>query len=215
MNYQRIKLTYNLESLEPVFSWKTMDLHYNRLHKNYETKLNQALQGTEWEKRYPILKDLMSNLHVIPKEIREVIRFFGGGLINHNFFFSILAPKDTKKIVSENLQEFINQEFSKTSTEEEPIDNLKSQLVESALQIRGSGWTWLIINQEGKAEVINTVNQDNPWSLHLYPLVGLDIWEHAYWLDYYEDRKNYVKNIVNHLLNWEKISELYLKYVIS
>jgi len=214
MNYQRIKLTYKLDALEPVFSWKTMDLHYNRLHKNYETKLNQTLKGTNWEKKHPLLKDLMSDLDDIPKEIKEAVRFFGGGLINHNFFFSILAPKDTKKVISKNLQQFVDQEFSGNQVEKEPLDCLKDQLIESALKIRGSGWTWLVINKKGKAEIINTINQDNPWSLHLYPLIGLDIWEHAYWLDYYEDRKSYVENMVNHLLDWEKISEFYLKYVI-
>ena len=219
-NYQRIKLPYELNELEWVISFKTMYYHYNILHKNYELKLLETLRGrkadeeSEIEKQFPTLEELMENLEQLPEKIRDDVRFFGGGLINHNFFFAHLAKFDPKrkeheleKKISLDLLDFIqkHKDFSN-------LEKLKKKLVESALKIKGSGWTWLVLNKNGKLEIINTANQDSPWLLHCRPLIAIDVWEHAYYLDYGAKRQEYVEKLVKHLLSWEYISKLYLDY---
>lgn len=213
-NYKRINLSefYELNELEPIIYFKTMYYHYEILHKNYETKLNETLRGTEIEKRFPSLKELMENLDKLPVELKDDVRFFGGGLINHNFFFAHLAKFEDNQKACKNrrkanfpLLNLIQEEFAN-------LEKLKKELEKSALKIRGSGWTWLVLNSDNKLEIINTVNQDGPWSLHLRPLIAIDVWEHAYYLDYGANRQEYVKKLINFLLNWEYINQLYLDY---
>jgi Fe-Mn family superoxide dismutase len=92
-------------------------------------------------------------------------------------------------------------------------ENLKKEIVKSALKIRGSGWTWLILDQNKQLKIINTSNQDGPWSLHLFPLIAIDVWEHAYFLDYGTNRKEYAEKLLNYLLNWKYINECYFQYI--
>jgi len=204
--YQRISLPYELGELNPVIYFKTMYYHYNILHKNYEVKLNETIKGTDLEKKFPSLEELMKNLNELPAEIKEDIRFFGGGLINHNFFFTHLTPmeKSDEKKISLELLKVIKKEFTS-------LENLKKELTKSALRVRGSGWTWLVLEKKKKIKIINTKEQDGPWSLHLRPLIGIDVWEHAYIIDYSgpEGRKEYVKKLLDFLLDWKYISELY------
>ena len=196
-----------------------MYYHYNILHKNYELKLLETLRGrkiekeSKIEKQFPTLEELMENLEQLPEEIKDNVRFFGGGLINHNFFFAHLTKfksdwkeHEFEEKISLALLNLIQERFTN-------LEELKEELVKSALRVRGSGWTWLVLNKEGKLEIINTANQDGPWSLHYRPLIAIDVWEHAYYLDYGANREEYVKKLLNHLLNWEYISQLYLNYV--
>jgi len=223
--YERIGLPYEIiNGLGGVISFLTMYYHYNILHKNYEVKLLETLRGrkiekeSEIEKKFPNLIKLMENLEQLPEEIRKDVRFFGGGLINHNFFFSHLAefkvqPADyqVEKRINPSLLSLIQEKFTN-------LERLKRGLVKSALQVRGSGWTWLVLNKNGKLEIINTENQDGPWALHLQPLIAIDVWEHAYVIDYHnspEGRKEYVEKLLEHLLNWEYISQIYLDYTPS
>jgi len=132
--YKRIKLSYELNDLEPYVYFKTMYYHYEILHKNYEVKLFETLRGTEIEKQFNSLEELMKNLGKLPVEIKEDVRFFGGGLVNHNFFFAHLIKDDhSEKKISSELLATINIEFGN-------LGNLKKRLLESALKIRGSGW---------------------------------------------------------------------------
>lgn len=172
-------------------------------------------EESEIEKQFPNLIKLMENLEQLPEAIRKNVRFFGGGLINHNFFFSHLTkfkvqPVDyqVEKRINDGLLELIREKFAN-------FESLKRELVESALQVRGSGWTWLVLDENDKLKIINTENQDGPWALYLKPLIAIDVWEHAYVLDYNDSldgRKEYVGKLLEHLLNWEYISKLYLEY---
>ncbi|MCE8167918.1 MAG: superoxide dismutase [Candidatus Moeniiplasma glomeromycotorum] len=221
--YQRIKLPYKLNELEPILSYNTMNWHYNFLHLNYEIKLNEVLQGIEVEKDYPRLENLLTNLNRLPAELKEEVRFFGGGLLNHNFFFQHLARPNspsTEPKVNEKLLALIEQFLQKKNLlgntlslqDLSPLEKLKKELVKSALKIRGSGWTWLALDPNLTLQIINTANQDGPWALSLRPLIAIDVWEHAYFLDYHTNRQMYVEKLVNHLLNWEYINQLYLEY---
>ncbi|KLL04529.1 MAG: superoxide dismutase [Mycoplasmataceae bacterium RV_VA103A] len=213
-NYQRIKLPYELNELEWVISFKTMYYHYNILHKNYEVKLLETLRGTEIPEQFPTLENLMENLEKFPEEIKNDVRFFGGGLINHNFFFSHLVKfeseqkeRERTEKISPDLLNLIQEKFGS-------LEKLKKELVKSALKVRGSGWTWLALNKKGELKIINTANQDGPWSLHLRPLIAIDVWEHAYYLDYGANRKEYVEKLLEFLLNWEYISQSYQNYIL-
>ncbi|CFW93054.1 Superoxide dismutase [Mn/Fe] [endosymbiont DhMRE of Dentiscutata heterogama] len=212
-NYQRIKLPYELNELEWVISFKTMYYHYNILHKNYEVKLLETLRGTEIMEQFPTLENLMENLAQLPEEIKDDVRFFGGGLINHNFFFAHLTKfkpeqkeRERTEKISPDLLNLIQEKFGS-------LEKLKKELVKSALKVRGSGWTWLVLNKKGELKIINTTNQDGPWSLHLRPLIAIDVWEHAYYLDYGANRKEYVEKLLELLLNWEYISQSYQSYI--
>jgi superoxide dismutase, Fe-Mn family len=212
--YQRIKLPYDLNELEPIIYFKTMYYHYDILHKNYEVKLNETLRRVELEEQFPTLEKLMENLEQLPAGIKDDVRFFGGGLINHNFFFAHLAKFKTRsedywveKIINPALLDIIEKKFTN-------LEKLKKELVKSALKVRGSGWTWLVLNRKGELEIINTANQDGPWPLHYRPLIAVDVWEHAYYLDYGANRKEYVEKLINHLLNWEYINEIFLNYAV-
>lgn len=221
--YQRTKLPYELNDLEPIVSYQTMYWHYNFFHRNYELKLNEILVGTEIEKKYPNLENLMVNLNELPEEVKEEVRFFGGGLINHNFFFlhltkpnslSAQAPVDPKllNLIQKFLQSRNLLENTLSLQNLSPLEILKKELVKEALKVRGSGWTWLVVDQHNQLQIINTANQDGPWYLNLRPLIAIDVWEHAYFLDYHNNRQMYVEKMVNHLLNWEYINWLYLNY---
>jgi len=205
--YKRIKLPYSLNGLEPIIFFNAMHYHYSVLHRNYELKLNETLKGIEIEKEYSSLEKLMENLDNLPEKLKNDISFFGGGLINHNFFFANLTEmsKSSEEIISEELMEIIKKHFTN-------LENLKKNLVKNALKIRGSGWTWLVLDKNNNLTITNTINQDGPWSLHLRPLIAIDVWEHAYFLDYGANRKEYVEKLLNHLLNWEYICRLYFQY---
>lgn len=136
MNYQRIKLPYELNGLEPIIYFKTMYYHYEVLHKNYEVKLTETLQGTGIMEQFPTLEKLLENLDKLPTELQEDIRFFGGGVVNHNFFFQHL----TKMV--KNLEKEISSELLATiekSKKFNDLESLKKALVSSALKVRGSG----------------------------------------------------------------------------
>jgi len=214
--YQKIELPYGLNELEPFFSRENLHYHYNVLHDNYEKKLNETLERLPSFsfKRYPNLRDLLKSLEImdIPENIRKDINFFGGGLINHDFFFSLLAKNND--FVNQNLLRAIVDNFGS-------LENLKSELIESALKIRGSGWTWLIIlvkKDKKEIRIINTSNQDSPFSAHEHhPLIGIDVWEHAF-SDYQkfgkQAKEEYLKVVVNKCLNWDFINNLYINLLI-
>jgi Fe-Mn family superoxide dismutase len=133
--YKRIELPYELDDLQPYVYFKTMYYHYEILHKNYEVKLGETLRGSKLDEQFPTLEELMENLENLPEEVKNDVRFFGGGLVNHNFFFThLLKKEDLEKKISSELLETINKQFGN-------LDKLKRRLLENALKIRGSGWT--------------------------------------------------------------------------
>lgn len=228
--YQRIDLAeyYSLNALEPHISREIMSDHYNGNHKLYENNLNLVLSRLEEgereniKKNYLDLEKLLQNLKKLPfpPSVRAEIRFYGGGLINHNLFFSHLASQiifDEEK----EKQKWVSEDFLKALHNDgfDGLDDLKGKLIDEALNnfvsdLRcGSYWTWLVLDANQKMRIIKTANQDSPWMFNCRPLIGIDMWEHAYVKQYGVDKKDYVNKLVNHCLNWKFIDNMHLQHV--
>ncbi|MDO8054130.1 superoxide dismutase ['Opuntia sp.' phytoplasma] len=193
--YKLPTLNYKYNELEPFITQKTMMIHHQKHHQTYIDKLNISLS------KFPTIKndidDLLKNLSLIPKEIRTSVHNNGGGHFNHSFFWTILKPKTTNEIVLLNkTQEIIKRDYKN-------LDNFKNQFTNKALNLFGSGWVWWIINNKNLSEIITTTNQDTTHNLG-YPILGLDLWEHAYYLDFQNRRQDYVEAFF-HIINWEQV----------
>lgn len=192
------KLSYNYDSLEPHIDARTMEIHHFKHHAAYVNNLNAAV------KDYPELsdksaKDLIRNLDQIPMKIRTAVRNNGGGHVNHSFFWKILKPS---VVFKGEIAEAIGAKFSS-------FENFKDQFLKASLGVFGSGWTWLVVNGNGELEIKGLPNQDNPISFGETPILGVDVWEHAYYLKYQNMRADYVKAIFN-VMDWEQINQNYL-----
>lgn len=192
--FQLPQLPYNLNDLEPIISKEIMDLHYNKHHAAYVQNLNKALeQYAEAEKN----NDLNAMIALQP-----AIKFNGGGHINHSIFWTNLAPKNKGGGTAPEgpLAQSINQQFGSLS-------NFIEQFSNQTVAIQGSGWGWLGFNrQSGLLQVAMCPNQDPLLTLNLIPLLGIDVWEHAYYLQYKNARANYVKAIWD-IINWKNVAE--------
>ncbi|MFA6476433.1 MAG: superoxide dismutase [Candidatus Paceibacterota bacterium] len=199
--YTLPKLNYELDGLEPYIDKETMSLHYGKHHQTYCDKLNGALE------KYPELaekpaEDLLKDLSALPEEIKKAVQNFGGGFVNHNFFWSILAPaKDGKNLPIGTLAQKITEQFGS-------FTDFKKQLSDKAIGVFGSGWAWLVVNKEGNLEIISTPNQDSPLSIGQKPLITIDVWEHAYYLKYQNRRAEFVEAIWA-IFDWAKVEENY------
>ena len=192
------KLPYAFDALEPFIDAKTMEIHHGKHHQGYVDKLNKALE------KYPKLQknsaeDLIKSLEVIPEDIKTAVRNNGGGHVNHSFFWQIL-----KKAVDPKgeILKAINKKFR-------GIDVFKEEFKTKATGLFGSGWCWLVLNN-GELEIVITSNQDNPISQNKIPILGVDVWEHAYYLKYQNRRPEYVDAFFN-VINCEQVNENYLK----
>ncbi|MDV3166089.1 MAG: superoxide dismutase ['Waltheria sp.' little leaf phytoplasma] len=202
--YQLPTLNYKYNELEPFITTKTMMIHHQKHHKNYIDKLNISLS------KFPTIQnnidDLLRNLSLIPEEIRTSVRNNGGGHFNHSFFWTILKPKTTNEIVLLNkTQEIIKRDYKN-------LDNFKNQFTNKALNLFGSGWVWWIINNKNLSEIITTTNQDTTHNLG-YPILGLDLWEHAYYLDFQNRRQDYIEAFF-HIINWKQV-EINLNNILN
>ena len=187
------QLNYSYDALEPYIDKETLMIHHNKHYKNYVDKLNNAI------KKYPSLysyslTSLLTNLDSIPDSVSQIIKNNGGGVYNHEFFFDIMTNKKTSP--SEELKKAINRDFGS-------FDNFKNEFKETSLDIFGSGWAWLVSDKSGNLSIIKTSNQDTPITLNLTPIIGLDLWEHAYYLRYQNNRGHYIDNWFN-IINWDK-----------
>jgi Fe-Mn family superoxide dismutase len=190
------ELGYAYDALEPHIDAKTMEIHHSKHHNAYTTNLNAALekhpdlQGKEAE-------DLIRNLLQVPEDIRGAVRNNGGGYINHNLFWEIMTPggsnKPTGKLASE-----IDSTFG-------GFDAFKEAVQKAGVGRFGSGWAWLTVDGSGKLQVTSTANQDSPISDGLTPLLGLDVWEHAYYLKYQNKRPDYIAAWWN-VVNWDVVA---------
>jgi len=195
------KLQYSYDSLEPIIDTKTMEIHHTKHHQTYIDKLNIALE------KHPTLinkdvKELLKNLNLIPEEIRTAVRNHGGGHFNHSLFWQMITPnKENKKFTGEIAKE-IEKEFGS-------FEEFKKKFIESGMARFGSGWTWLILENK-KLNITSTPNQDNPISEGKTPLLGIDLWEHAYYLKYQNKRQDYLDKIFE-IINWTFVNELYKK----
>ena len=192
------KLHYSFDALEPYIDAKTMEIHYTKHHQTYVDKLNEAINGTEFANME--INELMENISKVPEKIKQAVINHGGGYANHSLFWEIMGSKAGGK-PEKQLAKEINSKFGS-------LEEFKKQFTDVALKVFGSGWAWLVINSNKKLEIIFTKNQDSPLMEGKIPILGLDVWEHAYYLKYQNRRPEYIKNWWN-VVNWEKVEEFF------
>ena len=197
MKYERIKLDYN--TLEPVIDNKTLDLHYNKHYKNYTDKLNNLLQEINYNYEYTP-EYLAQNIDILPLQERDEILFNLGGYLNHSLYFDNLTNK--KKDIPIPLLEQINKYFTS-------FDNFKNQFINMAKEVKGSGYTFLVLDKNSKLRIINTSNQDTPYYYGFIPIMTIDVWEHAYYLKYTYERGKYLNNVFT-IIDWDKVYNNYI-----
>lgn len=194
MTLELPKLGYEYDALEPYIDKETMMIHHTKHHQTYLDKLLGAIKGTEYENISPEV--LLAGLENIPEEKRLIIRNNGGGFVNHNFFWKLLAKKDAHTPGAK---------FLKIAESYGGIEALKEKFNQTAINRFGSGWAWIVSNN-GKYEIISTPNQDSPIMEGKKPILGVDVWEHAYYLKYQNRRPEYLEAFWN-IINWDFVEE--------
>jgi Fe-Mn family superoxide dismutase len=204
MSHELPKLPYAVDALEPFIDAKTMEIHHGKHHNAYVTNLNAALQGKPGLERKS-LHDLLSDLGSVPEDIRTTVRNNGGGHFNHSFFWPSMAPsgRGGGGEPKGELAEALNSTFGS-------FTKFKETLSTTAVKIFGSGWAWLSLDSSGKLVLKGYPNQDNPLLDHHTPILGLDVWEHAYYLKYQNRRPDYVTAWCN-VVNWDYVTEQFIK----
>jgi len=192
-------LQFNFDALEPYIDAETMRIHHDKHHQAYVDKLNAALDKHP-ELYNQSLISLLQSLDSVPEDIRPAVRNHGGGHFNHSFFWQLLKINKNEE-PGEELMNAIIADFGS-------LDNFKEQFTEIATNQFGSGWTWLSLTKNGKLEIQSTPLQDNPIMKGDKPILGLDVWEHAYYLKYQNRRAEYVAAFWN-IINWEEINRNY------
>lgn len=196
MTYELPKLAYTYDALEPNFDKETMEIHYSKHHQTYVTKLNDALKGHD-DLAAKSIEDLVADLNSVPENIRTAVRNNGGGHANHTFFWEILSPQGGGE-PSGALADAINATFGS-------FEEFKTKFADSGVARFGSGWAWLVV-KDGKLSIISTANQDSPLTEGYTPVIGLDVWEHAYYLKFQNVRPEYIKTFWN-VVDWNKAGE--------
>lgn len=197
MAFKQEELGYEFNALEPHIDAKTMEIHFTKHHAGYVTKLNAAVEGTEFENMD--ITELIQNLDKLPEEIKTTMTNNAGGHLNHTLFWKVLKKEGGKP--SEKLLEAMKEAFGSS-------DNFHNNFIDAATKVFGSGWCWIVVNKEKKLEIVTTKNQDSPVSQGLTPIFGVDVWEHAYYLKYQNKRPEYLEEITK-VINWDKVNELY------
>ena len=200
MSFTLPKLPYAFDALEPHIDAATMEIHYTKHHQGYVDKLNAALEGHPELTEKP-LEVLLGELALIPEDIRLAVRNNGGGHSNHSLFWQIMSSAGAGEPEGD-LAKTIKKDFGSFA-------DFKTRFAEVAKARFGSGWAWLVVT-DGKLEVISTANQDTPLSEGYAPILGLDVWEHAYYLKYQNRRPEYIEAWWN-VVNWTKVAELFSK----
>ncbi|MFS0575222.1 superoxide dismutase [Sporosarcina sp. 179-K 3D1 HS] len=200
MAYTLPELPYAYDALEPHIDKETMNIHHTKHHNTYITNLNNALEGNE-ELLSKSIEELISDMDAIPEEKRTAVRNNGGGHANHSFFWQILSPNGGGQ-PSGALAEAIDKKFGS-------FDAFKEEFAKAGATRFGSGWAWLVLNN-GELEVMSTANQDSPLMEGKTPLLGLDVWEHAYYLNYQNRRPDYISAFWN-VVNWDEVAKRYGK----
>ncbi|MBC2200804.1 superoxide dismutase [Listeria welshimeri] len=196
MTYELPKLPYTYDALEPNFDKETMEIHYTKHHNTYVTKLNEAVANHPELASKPV-EELVANLDSVPEDIRGAVRNHSGGHANHTLFWSILSPNGGGAPTG-NLKAAIESEFG-------TFDEFKEKFNAAAAARFGSGWAWLVVNN-GKLEIVSTANQDSPLSDGKTPVLGLDVWEHAYYLKFQNRRPEYIDTFWN-VINWDEANK--------
>lgn len=197
MTYRLPALPYDYAALEPYIDQTTMKLHHDRHHQTYVNNLNQALENYPAAANWS-LEQLLTNWEDLPDKIATAVRNSGGGHANHSFFWETLTPEFDQALPS-NLQAALEETFGS-------VAEFKRQFSTAAASVFGSGWAWLVHDEDGQLLITTTANQDSPLMLDQQPLLGLDVWEHAYYLKYQNQRPAYIEAFW-HVINWEKVAE--------
>jgi len=199
MAYELPPLPYDYSALEPYIDTQTMQLHHDKHHAAYVNNLNAALQNNSEFASLPI-DELERRLNDVPENIRTAVRNNGGGHANHSMFWKIMTPNGGGEPTGE-LSSAIQQAFGS-------FDAFKTAFNDAGVKRFGSGWTWLVLDRNGKLQVMSTANQDRPLTQGLYPVMGNDVWEHAYYLKYQNRRPEYLNAWWN-VVNWNEIARRY------
>ncbi|MGP4042367.1 superoxide dismutase SodA [Gracilibacillus sp. D59] len=197
-NFTLPELPYAYDALEPHIDKETMNIHHTKHHNTYVTKLNAALEGHD-DLANKSIEDILANLDAVPENIRTAVRNNGGGHANHSLFWTLLSPNGGGEPTGE-LADEINSTFGS-------FDKFKEEFAAAGAGRFGSGWAWLVVNN-GNLEITSTPNQDTPISEGKTPILGLDVWEHAYYLKYQNKRPDYIAAFWN-VVDWNKVSSLY------
>ena len=194
MNHILPELPYAYDALEPYIDARTMEIHHTKHHQTYVDKLNAAVKGQEHIEKLSA-EQLVRNLNEIPDTIRTAVRNHGGGHANHSFFWPILKKEVAQKGPAVDA---IANKFGS-------FDGFKAAFSSAATLLFGSGWAWLVFDR-GELEIVTTPNQDSPLGQGKLPVLGLDVWEHAYYLKYQNRRPEYIEAFFN-VINWDKVNE--------
>ena len=197
MSHSLPQLAFNYDALEPHIDAQTMQIHHTKHHQAYVDKLNAAIKGTEFESLS--IESLLAQAHSLPESIKAAVINNGGGHANHSLFWKLLDPSKESNL-SAALETKLNQDLG-------GLDAFKEAFANAAATRFGSGWAWLGV-KDGKLTVFSTANQDSPLMDGVVPLIGLDVWEHAYYLNYQNRRPDYIAAFWN-VLNWTVVSELF------
>ena len=204
MSYSLPSLEYSVDALEPHVDARTMEIHHGKHHQTYIDKLNGALEGhSDFGEKS--IDDLISDLSALPESIQTAVRNNGGGHFNHTFFWQCISPNGGG-IPTGGLSNAINSTFGN-------FDAFKNEFLQAAITRFGSGWAWLIKQEDGSLAVTSSPNQDNPLMQGIAdlcgtPILGLDVWEHAYYLNYQNRRPDYVAGFWN-VVDWERANSLF------
>ena len=199
MPFELSPLPYDYAALEPYIDEQTMHLHHDKHHQTYVSNLNNALQGQDALATLSI-EDLIRRINEVPENIRTAVRNNGGGHVNHTMYWEIMTPGGAKEPTG-NLASAINQTFGS-------FDAFKTQFNDAGTKRFGSGWAWLVVAQGGALQVLSTANQDSPLMDGQYPVMGNDVWEHAYYLKYQNRRPDYLAAWWN-VVNWDEVAKRY------
>jgi len=192
-------LPYEFDALEPHIDKETMEIHHDKHHAAYVKNLNAALEGTDFIDKD--IKEVLENVNSLPEDKKQAVINNGGGHANHSFFWEIMSsnPESDERLPQGKIAEKINSTFGS-------FEEFKEKFTQAAMTRFGSGWAWLVVDSDGVLEITSTKNQDSPLMEGKKPLLGLDVWEHAYYLKYKNKRPDYVEAFFN-VINWKKVEE--------
>lgn len=199
MAFELPQLSYAYDALEPHIDARTMEIHHSKHHGGYTSKLNAALEGHA-DLQGKSIEELLAGLSDLPESIRTAVRNNGGGFANHNLFWAVMSPNGGGAPAGE-LGDAINSTFGS-------FDAFKEQFASAAATRFGSGWAWLVAESDGSLSITSTPNQDTPLMDGKTPILGLDVWEHAYYLNYQNRRPDYITAWWN-VVNWDEVANRY------
>ena len=198
MSFELPDLPYDYDALEPHIDEKTMKIHHGKHHQGYTNKLNAALEGHEFADLD--IEEVLGRIDEVPAEKKQAVINSGGGFANHNLFWNVMSPNGGGN-PSGDLAKAINEKFGS-------FDKFKEEFSSTAASQFGSGWGWLCVNDSGELVVASTANQDSPYMNGLTPILGVDVWEHAYYLNYQNRRPDYLNAFWN-VVNWDQVEKNY------